>query len=176
MDLHSLFAFVLTGLMLLGLVPFVFGMAFSGEAIDKVRQRCFAEARTVGSQMMIEAFFRLQNQRGNPDLQFVGFEGLETADKVIVAGAGRVWMLFLKKPSGSTVTAYLKGSDHATVAAAAAEVALAMDSTEEHCLVFSGGLAQTVGFTIGSHTTASGNTKSAAADAIVGFAVISAAA
>ena len=167
---------LLLALTFLALVPFVFGMAFSGEEINKVRQRCFVESRTVGSQMMLEAFFRLQNQRKNPDLQFVAITGLETADKVVCAGACKVWVMFLKKPAGSTVTAYVKASDHATAASGTApEFELAIDKTEEHCLVFSGGLEQTVGWTVAAHTTSDGTSDSLVADAPVGFAVISAA-
>ena len=157
------------------LAPFVLG-AFSGEDINLTRQRILPVQRDAAVQIMMEAFFEAMVHEGNPDMQYVTFTDLENADEVILAGAGAVCMVYIKKPSGSTTTAYFKASDHATVTAADEEMGVAMDTNDEHVLCFPAGVPQTVGFTVGSHTTAAGNTKSQAADAPSGFVLLRSAA
>jgi hypothetical protein len=139
-----------------------------------VRQKALADTRNASSQSLLRTFFSFwAQQKGNADLEFKAISGLQTAD------AGKLHVLFLRKPSASTTTAYAKISDHATVAAAAAELVAALIGTgggnQEICQVYPDGLKFGTGMTIGSHTTASGNTKSAAADAPVGFAIVGAA-
>jgi hypothetical protein len=145
-----------------------------------VRQKALADTRNASSQSLLRTFFSFwAQQKGNADLEFKAISGLQTADAVLSDVAGKLHVLFLRKPSASTTTAYAKISDHATVAAAAAELVAALIGTgggnQEICQVYPDGLKFGTGMTIGSHTTASGNTMSAAADAPVGFAIVGAA-
>jgi hypothetical protein len=82
------------------------------------------------------------------------------------------------------VDAWLKGSDNATTAAAAPDIAFKLKGqgvssqslgNREYCALFGDGLPFGTGLTLGSHTTNNGNTKSAVADAPTGFAIIAAA-
>ena len=157
------------------LAPFALG-AFSGSDINLARQRVLPVQRDAAVQIMMEAFFEAMVHEGNPDLQYVTFTDLENNDEVILAGAGAVCMVYIKKPSGSTTTAYWKASDHATVASADEEMGIAMDNNDEQVMCFPAGVPQGTGFTVGAHTTAAGSTKSAAADAPSGFVLLRSAA
>lgn len=117
--------------------------------------------------------------KGNPDLQFVAFERNSTDDIVIADAACRIYAIYFKKPAGSTTAAWLKGSDHATTAAAAADVAITLAAAaaalKEACPVFHDGLSMVNGFTMACHTAVNGNTDSAAADCPSGFVILGAA-
>lgn len=149
------------------------------EGVQAIVRRCRIEARrSPGVAESLRSLFKHLQSKNNPDLYFEAYSGLETADQVISDSACKLYALFMHKPSASTVNAWMKGSDHATVAAAAADIATFMVGTSggnrEYCLVWHDGLPLATGLTLGCHTTVNGNTKSAAADAVVGFAIIGA--
>lgn len=149
------------------------------EGINLVKQRTRWDARKPGVSEGLRSLWKHMEQLGNPDLYFEAFSGLDSADQVISDSACKLYALFVKKPTASTVDAWMKGSDHATVAAAAADVTAKLVGTagggREYVLVFHDGLKLATGLTLGCHTTVNGNTKSAAADAATGFAIIGAA-
>lgn len=136
-------------------------------------------ARSAGVQEALRALSAHINTLGNPDLQLVEFSGLNAADKVIADAACVLFALYCKKPTASTTDAWLKGSNHATTAAANGDVVVYLRGTSgggrEYCPIFGDGLTLGTGLTLGSHTTVNGNTKSASADAPTGFAIIGAA-
>ena len=143
------------------------------------KQKALADTRNPDSQSLLRTFFSYWAQhKGNADIEFKAISGLNAADVVLSDVAGRLLVLFLRKPTASTTTAYAKISDHATTAAAAAELVVALIGTggggQEICQVYPKGLIFGTGMTLGSHTTAAGNTKSASADAPVGFAIVGA--
>lgn len=150
-------------------------MALTVEDVNLVSQKALAESRSAGSQEALRALFAHFNTRKNPDLQLVPYSGLNAADKVIADVACKVYCVFIKKPAASATDAWLKGSDHATVAAANGDFVakmLAAGAGDEHCAIFPDGLRMGTGFTLGSHTTVNGNTKSNVADAPTGFCIV----
>lgn len=153
-------------------------MAFTAEGINKVKERTRWENRRYpGVTESLRALWAHFVNIGNPDAQFVAYSGLETADAVICAGACTLRALFIKKPSTSTVASWLKGSNHATVAAANGDIVViqpAAMTVFETCPIFADGIPLTTGLTLGAHTTVNGNTKSLVADAPTGFAIITA--
>jgi hypothetical protein len=153
-------------------------MALVLEDPNLVRQKTFPGSRLPGAESSIRQFFTYLQYLRNIDLKIKMVSGLETADAVASDSACKVYAIFMKKPTASTTNAWMKGSDHATVAAAAGDVAARLVGTSgggrEYCTVYSDGLPMGTGFTVGSHTTVNGNTKSAAADAWTGFVIVGA--
>ncbi len=141
-------------------------------AIKKAR----GSARSAATANAIRALKENLDNLGNIDIQFKAYSGLETADVVIADVGCTLLALFGKKPAASTTNAWLKGSNHATVAAANGDVVVYFAGTSgggrEYCPLFNDGLILATGLTLGCHTTVNGNTKSAAADAVTGFAII----
>jgi len=154
-------------------------MALTVEAANLVRQRTFADLKGRHIAQQLKAMWDHINVLNNPDLQFVAISGLETADKVVADVACKLYGLYLKKPAASTVSSWGKGSDHATVAAAAADVAVILVGTggggQEVLMSFPNGLKLATGLTVGAHTSVNGNSKSLVADAPVGWAIVGAA-
>lgn len=154
-------------------------MALSLEGILVVKQKANLESRKAGPAMGLRSLWLYMETLQNPNLQFVAFSGLNAADKVIADAACKLFALFSIKPAASTTNAWLKGSDHATVAAAAGDIAQKMIGTggggRSYCTVWHDGLPFGTGLTLGSHTAVDGNTKSNVADAPTGFAIIGAA-
>jgi len=153
-------------------------MALSLEGINLVKRRARADTRSVGVAEALRSFFKHMENLGNPDLQLVAISGLDSADKVVADAACKLYALYFKKPTASTTDAWFKGSNHATVAAANGDFTAYLRGTSgggrSYCTVFHDGLPLGTGLTVGSHTTVNGNTKSAAADAPTGFAIIGA--
>jgi hypothetical protein len=159
---------------------FVFGMALTLEGIVNIKERCRIESRRNPAVADgLRAFFKSMQQLGNPDLQFVAISGLSAADVVLANVACRLYGVFIIKPSASTVDAWFKISDHATVAGTNPDVAVKLIGTgggnKSFFLNFGDGLQLGTGATAGSHTANNGNTKSAAADAPTGFGIVGAA-
>lgn len=153
-------------------------MALSLEEVNSVKQQTRGE-RGVGPTFGLRSLWEFLQQKNNPDIDVVFFSGLDSADAVIADAACTLLALYMKKPAASTTDAWLKGSDHATTAAANGDIVAKLIGTSgggrEYCPVFHDGLAFGTGLTLGSHTTVNGNTKSASADAPTGFAIIGAA-
>lgn len=143
-----------------------------------VKQRALAETRRPAVQAQLKALFsHVAQHKGNPTLQFVPF-AIAAADIVIADVACKLYALYYAKPSASTTAAWIKGSDHATVAAAAGDIVLpltAAASPKPQIMVFPDGLPLATGLTIASHTAVDGNTDSATAERGVGFAIVGAA-
>lgn len=165
--------------LVVALLPYTF-VAFGVltlEANNRVKDRTRYEARKPGVAEALRSFFKHMQALGNVDLQWVAYSGLNAADGVIANVACSLYVLYIEKPQASAVDVWFKGSDHATVAAAAADVSVILRAavlTKRFCLVFHDGLPLSTGLTLGAHTTAAGNTKSAAADAPIGFAIVGA--
>lgn len=154
-------------------------MAQTLEDINKVKQRCRAEARKPGVAEALKALFKHMEQLRNPDLQFVPLDYTANADIVISDVPGKLYALYLKKPTASATLAVVKISDDAATCNAASEFMLPFVATggggQEHCAIFPDGLKFNTGMTTASHTTVAGAVDSADADACVGFAIIGAA-
>lgn len=153
-------------------------MALTLEGINLVKQRSRHDTRKPGVFEALQSLWKHMQQLGNLDLQIVVWGSTAAADKVVADAACKVYAIFLSKPSASTTDAWFKGSDHATVAAAAGDFSARMVGTggggRQYCPVFHDGLPMGTGFTVQTHTTVNGNTKSAAADSVTGFAIIGA--
>ena len=154
-------------------------MALVLSALETALRKVMPESRKAGSQTFARALKEYLNQIGNPDVKFLAFSGLETADVVVSDAACRVYAVFGKKPAASTTNAWLKASDHASAAAANGDFVAKFIGTSgggrEYLVCFPDGLPMGTGFTLGCHTTVNGSTKSAAADAVTGFAIVGAA-
>ena len=154
-------------------------MSLTLENINLTMQKAGFANRKAGTQTIGRAFAEYMNTLKNPDTQIVFISGLDSADKVVADVACKLYALWIRKPTASTVDAWAKGSNHATVAAADGDVAVFLVGTSgggrEYLLTFPDGLPLGTGLTVGSHTTVDGNTKSATADAWTGFAIIGAA-
>lgn len=156
--------------------PVVFG-AISLEDAHLTFQRTFQDSRGVPTAEVLRCFKKVHAEHlKNIQLQLVNFSGLSSADGVIADAACKLYLIAAKKPSGSTTASWLKGSNHATVAAAAADLGLPFAATDTgwHTYFDPQGTVLGTGLTLGAHTTVSGNTKSNAADAPTGFAIIGA--
>lgn len=153
-------------------------MALTLQGINLVKDQARGESRKVGPNESLRSLWKHMQQLGNPDLQIVFFSGLNAADKVIADVPCKLYAILMVKPTASTVDAWLKGSDHATVAAANGDYVTKLVGTSgggrSYCAVFHDGLPLATGLTLGCHTTVNGNTKSAAADAATGFAIVGA--
>lgn len=154
-------------------------MALTLEGILAVKQKANLESRKSGAAMGLRSLWLYAETLKNPDLQIVFYSGLASADKVVADVACKLYALYSKKPAASTTDSWLKGSDHATTAAANGDVVQKMLGTggggREYCPVWHDGLLLGTGLTLGAHTTVNGNIKSNAADAPTGFAIIGAA-
>lgn len=154
-------------------------MALTLENINLVKQRTRWEVRTPGASEALRSLWKHMEAKGNPDLQFVAFQRNGTNDNVIADVACRVYALYFKKPSTSTTAAWLKASDHATVAAANGDIVISLAAAaaalKEGCVVFHDGLSMATGVTQACHTAVDGNTDSAAADSPAGFFIVGAA-
>lgn len=119
------------------------------------------------------------NAKGSPKLQYVSIDYTGNVDIVVADVACRLYAVVLKKPTASTVDAWAKFSDHATVASADPDLAIKLVGTggggRQYALTFQNGLSLATGLTTASHTSNSADTDSADADASAGFAIIGAA-
>lgn len=153
-------------------------MALTLESINKVRQKCRQFENRPAISENLRALFKHLNTLGNPDLQFVPFTTTGAADVVIADVACKVFAVVATKPAASTTDAWLKGSDHATVAAANGDIAIKLIGTggggQHFCATFLNGLIMGTGLTIASHTAVGGNTDSAAGDSASGYFIIGA--
>ncbi len=153
-------------------------MALTLETVNLVKQRTRWEVRKQGAMAALKALWLGLQQNGNPDLQYVALDYTGNADQVIADVPCRLYAIYVKKPAASTVAAWLKFSDHATVAAASGDIVIPLIADvaagKEFALVFPDGLPLAVGLTTASHTTVDGNTDSADADSAAGFAIVGA--
>lgn len=153
-------------------------MALTLENVNNVKKRTRWEILKPGASEALRALWHHFEQLNNPDLQLVAVNHAG-ADIVIADVACKLYALYQKKPSASTVDAWIKISDHATVAAANGDVVMLMIGTggggQEHCMIWPDGLKLGTGATTASHTTVNGNTDSSAADRCTGWAIVGAA-
>jgi len=154
-------------------------MALTLASALSVRQKALEQTRNPDSQSLLRTFFSYWSQHKlNADAQFVAISGLNAADVVLADVAAKLYVLFLRKPSGSTTSAWIKVSDNATTAGTNGDMVLYFIGTgganQELCVVFPKGNIFGTGITVGSHTANNGNTKSASADAPVGFGIVAA--
>jgi hypothetical protein len=117
----------------------------------------------------------LATQKNIQELQYVPIGDLGV-DAVVIAGALKVYGIYLKKSSTATGS-FFKASDHATVVSdTAAEILVELNAANaEAVLMWPAGYAQTLGLTIGADTTADGGTASTAGDGPNGFVILGAA-
>jgi hypothetical protein len=153
-------------------------MALSLTDPNTAMRKSRGAARSSGVATALRALRDHLDTLGNPDIQFVAFTGLETADAVIANAACVLLALYFKKPTASTVNAWLKGSDNTTTAGASGDIVFKLIGTSgggrEYCPIFADGLAFGTGLTLGSHTGEQRFSKSLVADAPSGFAIIGA--
>lgn len=172
-----MFTFAADPSFLLSLV--VIGMALSLGDINAVFRRARGDSRNVGTAEALRSLAKHMQVLGNPDLQFVPFDCTANADIVLADVGCKLFAIYVKKPVGSTVDAWLKISNHATVAAANADLVIFLQGTggggRAYCPVFHDGLKFATGLTLASHTTVNGSTDTADADAATGFVILGAA-
>lgn len=152
-------------------------MALSTENPTLALQKAGITLDSLGAKGAIRDQFRalkayLSQIKKNPDLQLVPIADLG-ADAAVADVACKVYAIFLKK--GATATAaFVKGSDHATVASATApEISIELNAAGQQVfLSYPDGYAQGTGLTIGSDTSADGAVASTAGDGPSGFALI----
>lgn len=153
-------------------------MALTLEGANLVKRRTRMDTRAVGVAESLRSFWKHMENLGNPDLKYQAISGLESADQVISDSPCKVYAIYMKKPSASTVDAWLKGSNHATAAAANGDFTAFLVGTagggRSYMPVFHDGLKMGTGFTVGCHTTVNGSSKSLVADAATGFALVGA--
>lgn len=149
-------------------------MALSLEGINLTKQRARAETRKPKIQAILKALFSyLAQHKGNPDLQFTAFSALSTTSVVVADAACKLYALFVKKPSGSTTSAFVQVTDHASAGAtASADLRIIAQNANEEILIFPDGLSMANGVTLLSTTTNSGATGTAAADQCSGFGIV----
>lgn len=154
-------------------------MALTLEAIVLVKERARLESRKPGPAEALRSLWKHMQQLQNPDLKIKFFSDLKTADVVVSDAACKLYAIFFAIPSTATVDSWLKGSNHATTAAANGDVTFnskaASTAGKQYCPVFHDGLPMSAGLTLGSHTAVNGNTKSENVDAATGFAIVGAA-
>lgn len=154
-------------------------MALTLERILDVKKRTRSDTRKPGVTEALRALFVHMEQIGNLDLQFVGLNYVLGSDQVIADVACKLYAWYFIKPTASTTDAWIKISNHATTAAAAADIVFPLVGTggggAAHCVVFPDGLKLSTGATTAQHTSLAGNTDSSTADACAGFAIIGAA-
>lgn len=154
------------------------GMALTLEDVNLVKRRTRYDTRKPGVSETLRALFKHMESLRNPDLKFQSISGLQTADQVLSDSPCKLYALYLTKPTASTVDAWAKLSDHATVAAANGDVTAKFVGTggggQTHCMAFNDGLQLATGATVGCHTTVNANGKSLVADAVTGFGIVGA--
>lgn len=151
-------------------------MALSLQNPLLVFQKLLAETRKPKIQLLAKTLKSyLVQHRGNPDLQIVFFSGLSSGSTVIADAACKLVGLYVKKPTGSTTSAFVKGTDdEATASATAPAVSVELRTNQEEFLVFPDGIPMASGLTLRADTTAAGSTGSVTADQPTGFAIIAA--
>lgn len=136
-------------------------------------QKIYPDAKSVPVAEVVRCLKKLQSEHlKGIQFQVVSISGMDSADKVIADVACKLYLIVVQKPSGSSTNAWFKLSDHASTAAAAADAALKLTDTNWHMIFNGEGMPYGTGITAGSHTTVNGNTKSAAADAPLGLAIV----
>lgn len=128
-----------------------------------------------GVQLLSKAFWKYQSEHGSArSFQFVAVSDLG-ADAIVADAACKVYFIYLKK--GATATgAFFKAADSASSAGTTASdtVQELNAASQVYTQINVNGWAQGSGFTIGSDTTADGNTASTSGDGPNGFVVIGA--
>lgn len=152
-------------------------MALTTENALRVKQKAIAESRKPAQQSLLRTLFsHLAQHGGNPELTFVAITGLDSGDVVVSDVACKLFALLAKKPAASTTDTWLKGSDHATAAAANGDIVLKFIGTggggQELATIFPDGMKFGTGLTVGGHTTVNGSTDANVADAVIGFAIV----
>lgn len=151
-------------------------MALSLQNPVLVKQKVLLDTRKPKIQLLGKALFSyLAQHKGNPDLQIVPFATLSSGSTVIADAACKLVGLYVKKPTGSTTSAFVKGTDdEATASATAPAVSVELRTNQEEFIIFPDGLPMASGLALRSDTTAAGSTGSSAADQPSGFALIAA--
>lgn len=159
-------------------------MALTLESPNRVWQRVAIALR--GSNEATQGQFKalkqyLATQKGNPQLQYVSINGLtnssdsgNTAAQILLAGAGTLYALYLKKAAGATAC-WFKGSDNATTPATDGTQVIAEHSAQasaEIVRIFVTGKTLASGLTVTEDTTATGSTLTLLANRFDGFAIL----
>lgn len=139
-----------------------------------VTQASRSESRKAKTQIFLKTLFSyLAQHRGSPDLQIVNFSGLQSASTVVADAPCRLYALFLKKPTGSTVSVYAKVTDDAATASVGTNsVTQILPGAEEQTLIYPDGLPFENGVVLRADTDPDSAAAPAAADRPSGFAII----
>lgn len=141
-------------------------MALVTESPNRVWQRvaiALRGANEVAQQEFKALKMYLATQAKNPSLQFVsinGFtmssDGTATANNILLAGAGTLYALYLRKAAGATAV-WFKGSNNATTAATDGSQVITEQSavaSEDIVRLFNTGKALSAGLTVTQNTLA----------------------
>lgn len=149
-------------------------MAISLEDIVKTKQRVRSVRVGFEVDLYLKVLWQNLNARNNPQLQYKAISDLG-ADAIIADAACSIYAIYLKKQATAT-GCFFKAADHASSAGTtASDVVHELNAASQEVLfVYPGGYAQGTGFTVGSDTTADGNTASTAGDGPNGFVLLGA--
>lgn len=154
-------------------------MALTLASALSVKQKALADTRKPSTQSLLRTFFsHVAQHLGNRDLEFKPISALQTADVILADVPCKVYVVFLRKPTASSVDSWAKISDSVSAAGVAGDWANKFPGANgglELCSVYPDGMPFPTGATIGAHTTVGAASKSLIADAPVGFAIVGAA-
>lgn len=149
-------------------------MALSLTKSVLVTQASRAESRKAKTQLFLQQLFQyLSQHKGSPDLQIVNFSGLQSASVVVADAPCRLYGLFLKKPTGSTVSVYAKATDdEATASVGTNSITQLLPAEAEQLLTYPDGLPFEAGIVVRADTNPFTAGAPNAADRPSGFAII----
>lgn len=156
-------------------------MALTTESAGKVRQKTYAGVRNPLVYASLKALFlHLATNKGNPDLQYVNFNGSSVDDsggEVLCTDPCRLWAVYGKK-TATDEDVYLAFFDDATDDAGAGTdgrlVLPFLISGEEELWTSPNGLSLATGCVAKAYTDFDGTTDSTAGASPNGFVIISA--
>lgn len=139
-----------------------------------VTQASRSESRKAKTQLFLKQLYSyLAQHKGSPDLQLVPFSALTSGSTVVADAACKLYALFLKKPTGSTVSVYAKVTDdEATASVGTNSITQILPTTAEETLIYPDGLSFANGITLRADTDPTAAAAPAAADQPSGFAII----
>ena len=136
-------------------------MALSLEAANLVAQKAKLSApRAAKVQLGIKGILSyIAQHKGSPNLQFVNFTQLTSGSTVIADAACKLYAFFVSRPSSSTLSAFVKLTDHASAAQHAGDqdftFKVPASAVQNELYVWPDGFSLSNGLTITSDSSAS---------------------
>jgi hypothetical protein len=139
-----------------------------------VTQASRSESRRAKTQLFLKQLYSyLAQHKGSPDLQIVNFSALTSASVVVADVPCKLYALFLKKPTGSTVSVYAKATDdELTASVGTNSITQILPVAVEETLIYPDGLAFAAGIVMRADTSPIAAGAPNAADRPSGFAII----